>query len=201
MALDGDVTASDYGADRPGSGQVVTTFGVTAIAASAALGVWSAGSSTAIAIGGAIGAGCVLCGGRGRLAVVCVVVALIGSWRSADAWSGLVPDQLGPFEGWVRLVDDPQPFGSSTRLIVEVEGERFETWVRRTGQRERVAAWRAGQWVSVAGERRPLDRERAGRVAWQHVVGEFRLRWAGDVESGDAIARASNRRVPGTRAP
>ena len=42
------------------------------------------------------------------------LLAIGGAWRSADAHHGLVPDELGPFTGWVRLVDDPQPYASST---------------------------------------------------------------------------------------
>ena len=41
-----------------------------------------------------------------------------------------------------------------------------------------------------------LDPQRAGRVAWQHVVGEFELDWASDVAPGDPVARASNRVRP-----
>jgi competence protein ComEC len=47
--------------------------------------------------------------------------------------------------------------------------------------------------VWVHGERHGLDAERARRVAWQHVVGEFRLEWAADVHPGGPVARASNR--------
>jgi competence protein ComEC len=47
--------------------------------------------------------------------------------------------------------------------------------------------------VKVSGERVELDAERAQRVAWQHVVGEFDLAWASDVDAGGPVARASNR--------
>ena len=127
------------------------------------------------------------------VAVAVVVLALVGVWRGADAWHGLAPDTLGPFHGWVRLVDDPQPFASSTRLVVEVEGERFEVWTRGRARRLRVADWRGGEWVAVQAERVALRPERAARVAWQHVVGELRVEWASDVHHGDAVARASNR--------
>lgn len=45
----------------------------------------------------------------------------------------------------------------------------------------------------VSGERRALGAERAHRVAWQHVVGQFELHWASDVDAGGPVARASNR--------
>jgi competence protein ComEC len=125
--------------------------------------------------------------------VIAVLLAFSGSLRAADARHGLEPDVLGPFTGWVRLVDDPQPYASSTRVIADVGGERFEVWSRGRAQQLRVRTWRGGQWVAVSGTRLPLDAERAGRVAWQHVVGEFELDWASDVDEGGPIDRASNR--------
>ena len=125
----------------------------------------------------------------GFVALLAVGAAL----RSQHAWAGLAPDSLGPYEGWVRLVDDPQPYPSSTRVIVEVDGERFEMWSRGRAQQHRIRSWRGGEWVSVSGERVVLDEQRARRVAWQHVVGEFELTWAADLDAGGPVARASNR--------
>ena len=93
----------------------------------------------------------------------------------------------------MRLIDDPQPYPSSTRVIVEVDGERFEMWSRGRARQQRIRSWRGGEWVEVKGERVALDAERAQRVAWQHVVGEFELIWASDVDAGGPVARASNR--------
>ncbi len=121
------------------------------------------------------------------------LLAIGGAWRSADAHHGLVPDELGPFTGWVRLVDDPQPYASSTRVIIEADGERFEMWSRGRAQQLRVRTWQGGQWIAVSGMRLSPDEERAGRVAWQHVVGEFELDWASDVDEGGLVDRASNR--------
>lgn len=146
-----------------------------------------------LVVGGALG---VTARSRSRslpLAIVVVVLASVGAVRSQDAWAGLAPDVLGPYEGWVRVVDDPQPYVSSTRMIVEVDDERFELWSRGRAQQQRVRSWRGGEWVMVSGERRRLDDERAHRVAWQHVVGEFELDWASDIDAGGPVARASNR--------
>ncbi len=128
-----------------------------------------------------------------RVLVLLLVFGVVAGLRSDAALAGLVPRQTGGFEGWVRLVDDPQPFGSSTRVLLEVDGERFEMWARGRAIRIRVDGWRGGQFVKVHGDRRPLDEQRQGRVAWQHVVGEFRLEWASDVWAGGPVDRASNR--------
>jgi competence protein ComEC len=121
------------------------------------------------------------------------ILAVGAAMRSQHEWAGLTPDSLGSYDGWVRLIDDPQPYPSSTRVIVEVDGERFEMWSRGRAQQRRIRSWRGGEWVRVSGQRVGLDAERARRVAWQHVVGEFDLVWAGDVDSGGSLARASNR--------
>lgn len=128
-----------------------------------------------------------------RYVVIVAVLSTIGAVRSHQSWDGLSPDRLGPHEGWVRVVDDPQPYESATRVIVEIESERFEIWSRGRAQQIRVRSWRAGEWVVMSGVRRSLDAERSGRVAWQHVVGEFELRWASDVDPGGVVSRASNR--------
>ena len=127
------------------------------------------------------------------VAVVAVTLAVGAALRSQYEWAGLAPDALGPYDGWVRLIDDPQPYPSSTRVIVEVDGERFEIWSRGWAQQQRIRSWRGGEWVMVSGVRHALDAERAQRAAWQHVVGEFELAWASDVDVGGPLARASNR--------
>lgn len=128
-----------------------------------------------------------------RALAVIALLALMATWRAGEVHDGLAAADLGPFRGWVRVVDDPQPFGGATRVILEIDGERFESWVRGRARRQRVARWRGGEYVSVSGERMALDEERSGRVAWQHVVGRFEIEWASDVHAGSGVDRASNR--------
>ncbi len=168
---------------------MVTDLGVAALALTVAAAVWSGDIAVAV---------CLAVAGTlpfriGRLTIVAVALAAVGAVRSQHAWAGLEPDSLGPYAGWVRVVDDPQPYPSSTRLIIEVDGERYELWSRGRAQQLRVREWRGGQLILVSGARRQLDAQRAGRVAWQHVVGEFELEWASDVHDGAPMARASNR--------
>jgi competence protein ComEC len=172
---------------------VVTDGGVVALAVVVVAAVRTGSPAVAILFGLIVGATLAVVASSPPIALVVVVLAVGGAVRSQHEWAGLAPDVLGPFEGWVRLVDDPQPYPSSTRVIVEVEHERFELWSRGRAQQQRVRTWRGGEWVMVSGERRPLDSERARRVAWQHVVGGFDLAWASDVDVGGPVARASNR--------
>ncbi len=166
---------------------------VVILAVLATVSIWAASVDIAFAIGAAAAIGT---WARRRSAFVCallMLVCLAGAVRSERAWAGLAPDELGPFEGWARVVDDPQPYVASTRVILDVDGERYEVWSRGRAQQLRVRTWRGGEWIAVSGSRAPLDADRARRVAWQHVVGEFELDWASDENAGDAVARASNR--------
>ena len=171
------------------TGESIATWAAVSVAAGLVLPVRGSADGTS---GGAgtdgPGAGVLV-----RSVVIVVGCAILGGWRSEAAWSGLQPDVLGPFDGWVLVVDDPQPYSSATRVIVEADGERFESWHRGRASRLRAGSWRAGEWVRVSGDRVLLDDERAGRVAWQHVVGQFELEWASDVVPGRPVDRASNR--------
>ncbi|MGB3733963.1 MAG: ComEC/Rec2 family competence protein [Ilumatobacter sp.] len=166
-----------------------TTWRMMALAGTVVVAVWS-GDAAVVAL--VVIAAAVICRSW-LLALLLVAVAVGGLVRSEQSWASLEPDQLGSYRGWVRMVDDPQPYPSSTRVIVEIEGERFEIWSRGRAQQLRVGEWRGGEWIAMDGERVQLDEERAGRVAWQHVVGEFELEWASDVDAGGPVARASNR--------
>ncbi len=128
-----------------------------------------------------------------RALIVLLVLGGVATARADAAWVGLAPRQLGSYDGQFTLIDDPQPYGRATRVLVEIEGERFEVWVRGRAIRQRVATWRAGESVAASGERRALKPERRVRVAWQHVVGEFRFDWVSDVTPGSPAATASNR--------
>jgi competence protein ComEC len=171
----------------------VTDAGVVALGAVVVVSVRSGSLSVVLLVASVVGVVMAIRDRSPTIVVVVVLLALGGSIRSHQAWTGLVPDGLGPYEGWVRLIDDPQPYASSTRVVIEVENERFELWSRGRSQQQRVRTWRGGEWVMVSGERTGLGVDRARRVAWQHVVGEFELVWASDVDEGGPVARASNR--------
>ncbi len=176
--------------DRPGVGDGA----IVGLAIVTAVGVWTA--TPLVTVGTVALVGMVVTAARQagwRWFALAVLVAVGAGMHSQQSWADLAPDRLGPFTGWGRLIDDPQPYPSSTRVIIELDGERFEMWSRGRARQQRVMRWRGGQWIHVHGERVLLDAERAHRVAWQHVVGRFDLEWASDVAAGSPVARASNR--------
>jgi competence protein ComEC len=169
---------------------------VTIVAAALAAGAAAAlrpSLAVALVVGAAVAA--VARDRRAWLAALVLIlgVGLVVAARRSTEEARLRPDRLGPFTGWVELVDDPRPVGSSTYLVVEIDGERFESWLRRHGLARRALAWDAGEWVRVAGERRELAPGRAGRVAARHVVGRFDVAWTGDLAPGGPLARSANR--------
>jgi competence protein ComEC len=166
---------------------------VTAVAAVATVGCWRHDTRALVPVVGLGVAAVWRRDQRCTAALLLVVLGLLSVARADAAWAGLVPRALGPYEGEMALIDDPQPYDGATRVLVEIEGERFEVWARGRAIGRRVATWRAGESVVVHGERRPLAPGRQMRVAWQHVVGEFRIEWVSDVRPGSPIATASNR--------
>jgi competence protein ComEC len=130
---------------------------------------------------------------RWRVGAGVVALAIIVVVRSATVHDGLVPDELGRYVGWAAVAADPDPSFNATRVLLEIDGERFETWVRGRAARLRVETWQQGDLVWVGGTRRPLDPQRADRVAWQHVVGVFDHEVLGDRAAGRRLDVASNR--------
>ena len=169
--------------DHPEAGDAVTlnTSRVLVVAGVAVVAVWTGDVLLA-----ALAVGVVAVVSRSwSFALLLIMFAGLGVLRADQAWASLAPDDLGPYHGWARVIDDPQPYSGSTRVILELDGERFELWSRGRARQLRVRSWRGGEWVAVSGTRTPLETDRAHRVAWQHVVGEFDLEWASDVNVGD----------------
>ncbi len=88
-----------------------------------------------------------------RLAVAVAALAATAVWRGDAAWAALQPDALGPFSGWVTVVGEPQRTAGADRVVIVVDGERYEVWVRGRAGRQRIARWHAGDRVRVEGER------------------------------------------------
>ncbi len=124
---------------------------------------------------------------------VVLVVGSLGVWRADRAWEASTPTQLGAYTGWAEVVGDPQPALGSVRVILAIDGERFEYWARSRAKRSRVDRWQAGDAVLVSGDRSRLAPDRRERLIWQHVVGEVRLDWIAEHRSGSPLDRASNR--------
>lgn len=131
--------------------------------------------------------------GRERVPITgCLLACIVmfGCWWGGRAWAHTAPRELGTFTGWARLAADPASARNGVRLTLEIEGERFDTWLYGSRARS-MADEQAGDWWWVAGERVATAPDR--RAAVRHVVGRFRLDRAGDVVTGAPWSRAANR--------
>ena len=134
-------------------GTAVPDIVMAGVAATTVVAVW-AGALVPASILGVVAAAILGRWSRSWATVILVVaLSVVGGVRADHAWNGLAPDRIGPYDGWVRLVDDPHPYGAGTRLVVAIDGERFEVWCRGprpTAPRQRLACRPVG-----GGERHP----------------------------------------------
>lgn len=195
-----DRMAQDYGAalgiDRHGASADPTDPVVVCVAASGWLAAVVSSRLIPLVAGAALVVVMGLCrrsgASIGAWALAVITVSSAVGVHAALQRSGSEPT-LGGYVGWVTVVDDPQPSGGATRVLLDIEGDRYEMWARGRGARRRVGEWDAGNQVYASGERAALSPTRRDRVAWQHVVGVFDAEWLGDRIAGSPLARASNR--------
>ncbi len=166
---------------------VIGDAALAMVALTAVLGAWR-GPAAAL-----LGAGAVLVGWRRPgLAVGALVLGVVAAQLAAAAWSAVEPDELGPVRTWAEVIGDPEPEERFTRIVLEIDGERFRAQVYGA-ERRSLARLEAGQLVEVEGERRRLRGRFVRSAQVRHIVGEFDLEWAGDVVAAGALDRAANR--------
>ena len=160
---------------------------VALVALAAVVGVWTRSPSWL----GALAVLSALLSRRVAVLVVCMLLGVIGGWRSQVNWDGAVPRHVGGYSGWAVVVGDPAPFGRGLRVTIEVEGERLDAWAYGSPRR-RLVDRQAGQRVFVQGNRR-LMTSNARRAQIRHVVGEFGIVVVGDWVDGSPLYRTSSR--------
>jgi competence protein ComEC len=189
-----DEMRSCYEPTRPHWRQPLSDVAVVAAVVAVALGAWSAAPAAGAGFG--IVLACLVRaldeGSRRWMLAVVVLAGSLAGIRGHHEVAGLEPARLGPFEGWARVVGDPRPTGSSTRLVVRIDGQRYEAWSRGEEEQQQLQSLQGGEWLHVRGELARLAPARAERVAWQHVVGQVRLHEVGARAPGSRVARASN---------
>lgn len=161
---------------------------VALIASLVVVGVWTRRPLLVAAIAIGLGASRV----RRVVCVAAAAVGLCGVVASEHAWAEVRPDRLGHFDGIACLMTDPAPVSGAIVAVVELDGERFETWARGSPRR-RLAPHLAGECAAMVGERRALTGTNGRRAAIRHVVGGFDIESVGDWTAGGGLDRASNR--------
>lgn len=164
------------------------------LAACTVVGAWAADRWPEVAVVGvlAIAAHRAARARSTALVVAGVVLAVVAGTMSQHAWASAQPRALGPYQGWATLMSDPISFGRGVRVVVEIDGERFDATVYGSARR-RLAARQAGERVEVVGERRAAEGPWARRARVRHVVGELAIDRIGAWAPGTALSIASNR--------
>lgn len=129
---------------------------------------------------------------RRDLVVAAMVLMTFGSIVSAHAWTSAQPRTLGNFQGWATLVTDPAPLGFGARVVMQIEGQRFDATVYGSARR-RLQARQAGDRVEVVGQRMLATGVWARRAQVRHVVGDMAIDRIGGWAPGTALSVASNR--------
>jgi competence protein ComEC len=164
---------------------------VAVLAIAAVAGVWT-GWSAGLVIAAGLVSGIVVVLGRHRwVALGAGVLLVAGGWSGERAWERAEARATGPFTGWATLMTDPAPVGRGVGVVLEIEGERFQTYAYGSARR-RLERRQAGERVAVVGQRSPLaPDDRRSRV--RHVVGRFEIERVAASTTGTGVARASNR--------
>jgi competence protein ComEC len=160
---------------------------VAMITLAAVIGVWT---QSPLAVG-AVAVVSTVVGRRPALVVACLLIGIVGAWRSEVNWQAAVPRHIGKYTGWGTIVGDPAPFGNGMRVTVEVDDERFDAWVYGSPRR-RLVDRQAGESVYLQGTRR-LMVSNARRAQIRHVVGQLDTDFVGDWREGSPLYRTSSR--------
>ncbi len=170
--------------------EVWTDGQVGVLAVCAITGVWVGWSPWLAGAAGLVG-GVAAVGRNVSLAVGAGVLLVVGATLGDRAWESAEPRALGPYTGWATLVSDPVPVGRGVGVVLDIEGERFQTYAYGSPRR-RLERLQAGELVAVVGRRLALTAgDRRSRV--RHVVGRFQPERVTAVSEGAPIALASNR--------
>ena len=111
-------------------------------------------------------------------------------WRVSTL---VVVPEFGLHQGWVQVVGEPRPQTRGVRVVLRIGDQRFESFVQDPSHVDEVRSWQGGQQVLLLGEKRPLSPIRRERVAWQQVVGAYRIDAIRERREGSRLSVVSNK--------
>ena len=109
-----------------------------------------------------------------------------GFFRSHTEWGEVRKLEPSAYQGTATLISDPQPIGRGVRVVLEIENQRFETWLYGRSAR-RIERMVAGESIAVVGDRRRLNGNRLRRLQVRHIVGRFEATSTADLDQGAHI--------------
>ena len=110
-------------------------------------------------------------------------------WRSHSEWEAVLEVRTGPYTGDAKLISDPQPVGRAVRVVLEIDGQRFECWTYGSSK-WRMMARVAGEGVTVQGERRLVTSANKRRLFVRHIVGRFEVTAVSEIATGAHIVES-----------
>jgi competence protein ComEC len=125
---------------------------------------------------------------RPWLVLLLCLTSCLTCWRSHIEWQNVQDVRSGNYSGLAILKSDPQPIGRGVRVVFEIEGQRFESWLYGSSAR-RVALHVSGESVEVVGQRRP-NGEGGRRLQVRHIVGRFEVKVLRTIASGAHISES-----------
>ncbi len=158
-----------------------------AVAGSAIIAVWLGVAGLAV-----VAAVVAIIWRRVDLLVCVATVGLIATLCAARAWTEVGDVRTGPFQGWATLVSDPERSGVATRVVLEIEGQRFQVFAYGSPGR-RLVGRQAGEQIEVEGQRGRLSGRFARRAQVRHIVGDFDLATVGGSAPARPLERSANR--------
>ena len=115
--------------------------------------------------------------------VLLCVCAVVGGLRSHSEWNEVHSAEMGPFTGRAVLVTDPEPVGAGVRIVSEISGKRFESWLYGS-KAKRAMQHVAGESLAVIGQREPTRSRYQRRLEVRHIVGRFEVSTMSYIEEG-----------------
>ena len=125
---------------------------------------------------------------RPWLVLLLCLTSCLTCWRSHIEWQNVQDVRSGNYSGLAILKSDPQPIGRGVRVVLEIEGQRFESWLYGSSAR-RVALHVSGESVEVVGQRRP-NGDGGRRLQVRHIVGRFEVKVLRTIASGAHISES-----------
>ena len=132
---------------------------------------------------------------RGWSALAILLVAVVG-WRSASEWREVRAVEFGDVATVATLASDPEPLGRGVRVVLSIEGRRFEAVVYGANAAG-VGGLERGESVRVVGRTREVREQRRRRSQVRHVVGTVEVESFSDPVGGArrrsrALERSAN---------
>jgi competence protein ComEC len=123
--------------------------------------------------------------------LVSLVLVVVAGLLAEHAWREASAPVVGPFVGYATVVGDPASFGRGLRVVLDIEGRRYDAWVYGSPRR-RLREAQAGERYYVQGVRKGHD-DNARRAQARHVVGRFEVDVVGDRIVGHQLSVVASR--------